>query len=383
MGAAVTEGEGMWIIQGIGRQAGGDRNTPLVIDVGNSGTTLYLGLAAAASLGRPVVFTGDAQIRQRPVTALISAYEDLGAQCATDLPADMRDTLNLEPPLKEGSVPCIITGPLTGGHTSISCPTSQYLSSLLLAAPLAQGPCTIDVPLLYEQPYAELTVGWLREQEISFTRDGYRRFHIPGGQQYKPYDKEIPGDYSSASFFFCAAAVTGSTLTVTSLSCEDPQGDRQILACLQSMGCEVTWRDSRSVTVTGPPKGMLQAGAFNLNAMPDTLPVLSVTACFARGTTRLFEVPQARIKETDRIAVMCSELRKLGAIVEELEDGLVIEGTGELSGGSACGHGDHRVIMALAVAALGSRHGVTIDDTCAAEITFPGFFTILEQIRTN
>jgi len=381
-GAEVTSREGEILIRGIGGMRKEPDEKPVRIDVGNSGTTLYLGIGLAAFLGKPAVFTGDGQIRKRPLGELASSLRDLGADCRLPAPKELRDALKTGEPMGDNAPPCYISGPLTGGRTAISCPTSQYLSSLLLCCPLSEDTSIIEVPLLYEQPYVELTLEWLKEQGISFRQQGYSLFSIPGKQKYRPFDKAIAGDYSSASFFFCAAAVTGSTLTVQGIHRYDPQGDREILHCLEKMGCSVSWNHDTEVTVTGPPKGGLKCADLDLNHIPDTLPVLAVTACFASGTSSLYNVPQARIKETDRIEVMRKELTKLGCSVEEVEDGLVITGS-RVAGGSVEGHKDHRVIMALAVAALAAEEAVTIDDVTAVEITFPDFFSLLEAVSKN
>lgn len=159
----------------------------------------------------------------------------------------------------------------------------------------------------------------------------------------------------------------------------DTQGDKDILSCLEQLGCTVTWED-QSVTVKGPEAGLSGDVAFDLNPIPDTLPVLAAVSCFAKGTVRLENVPQARIKETDRIAVMHQELSSLGADIEELPDGLIVHGQGRLSGGTVSGHGDHRVIMAMSIAALASDAAITIEGTDAVDITCPEFFSLLESI---
>lgn len=174
--------------------------------------------------------------------------------------------------------------------------------------------------------------------------------------------------------------MAGGCVTISGLDPDDSQGDKEILPILESMGCSITWVDSTSVRVCGPGKGKLQSGVFDLNAMPDALPVLAVTACYAQGKTMLINVPQARIKETDRIASMRKNLVALGATIEEEEDALIIYGNGGLAGGSCEGFGDHRIIMAMAIASLGSTHPVTIDSIDAVAVTFPTFFTLLNQI---
>ncbi len=394
-----------------------------VIDVGNSGTTLYLALGTAALSEGWTVFTGDEQIRRRSAANLLQALGDLGAEAFSTR--------------GNGCAPLCIRGPLTGGHTSISCPTSQYLSSLLLAAPLGQGRSEIELPLLHEKPYAEMTLSWLEFQGIRYEREGWDRFSIPGGQAYRAFSRPIPADFSSATFWAVAAAITGCALTLAGLDPADPQGDKAVFDILTAMGCEVrhhaggTDRETRTgadaasadsgtgpeqgITISGPPAvhagdvasagagshagspgkhaghpgmraGHLRAGRFDLNAIPDALPGLTVAACFADGPVELANVPQARIKETDRISVMRTELRKLGAEIEELEDGLRIHPRRSttapaLTGARVDGHADHRVVMALAVAGLGAAGETVITGAEAAGGTYPTFFETLAAIR--
>jgi len=360
-GAEIGEGDGLLTVKGVGGRL---RTLKEPIDVGNSGTTLYLA-AGIAALGRGMVtFTGDEQIRSRPFGPLLSSLADLGAE-----------TRSIE---GNGRAPATIRGPLTGGRTSIECTTSQYLSSLLLAAPLATGPSEIEVPLLNERPYAEMTLKWLDEQGIRHENEDFRRFRIDGGQHYRPFDRQIPGDFSSATFFLCAAALTASTLTLEGLDMSDSQGDKEVVHILERMGCRVHYEASE-LTITGPAR--LRGCEIDLNATPDALPALAVTACFAEGTTRLVNVPQAREKETDRIAVMHEELEKMGAAVTELPDGLIIEGS-PLRGAEVNGHGDHRVVMSLAIAGLGAEGTTAVETAEAATVTFPGFFGLLDSVRT-
>ena len=337
------------------------------IDVGNSGTSLYLLAGMAALADFPVSFTGDEQICRRSAAPLLDALQELGVEVES---------------ASEGCAPFTIRGPLQGGATSIECPTSQYLSSLLLAAPLSSGHTDIEVPLLYERPYIDMTLDWLDAQSISYSRTDYRKFSIPGGQHYRTFDRRIPGDFSSASFFMVAAAITGSRIELHGLDMTDTQGDKEVVSVLEKMGCKMEQVDSGLAIegAGGAPARDLQGGRFDLNNIPDALPALAVAACFSNAVVELRNVPQARQKETDRIAVMKQELSKLGANIEELEDGLIIHGTGTLQGGEVAGHGDHRVIMALAVAGLAAEGPISIDDAAAAAVTFPDFFKNLEEI---
>lgn len=362
LGADITERGSLIEVKGTGGIIPPLNGKVRAIDVANSGTTLYLAAGVAALSSGEVLFTGDEQIQRRPIEPLLQALRDLGAKA--------------ESVKGNGCAPVKIQGPLKGGSTSIECPTSQYLSSLLIAAPLAQGVTEINVPLLHEKPYAEMTLHWLKSQGIKLEREELRKFRIPGGQAYTAFEGSVPADFSSATFFFCLAAVTGGTLTLTGLDFSDPQGDKEVVSMLERMGCVVETSGS-GVTITG---GSLRGAELDLNSTPDALPALAVTACFAEGKTRLYNVPQARLKETDRIAVMAAELKKMGAKIEEFPDGLEIVGS-PLKGCLVEGHADHRVVMALAVGAFGASGNTTITTAESAGVTFPGFFDLLEQCR--
>jgi 3-phosphoshikimate 1-carboxyvinyltransferase len=219
-----------------------------------------------------------------------------------------------------------------------------------------------------------MTLRWLGDQGIRLERQGLRHFVIPSGQRYRAFEKAVPGDFSSATFFFCAAAVSGGPVTLRGLDMGDAQGDKAVISILKSMGCAVKTAGT-SITLTG---ASLKGRDIDMNAIPDAVPALAATACFAGGKTRLLNVPQARLKETDRIAVMAGELSKMGACIRELPDGLEIGGGGGLRGCRVDGHADHRVVMALAIAALGASGATEIEGAEAAAVTFPRFFDLLE-----
>lgn len=335
----------------------------LSIDAGNSGTTEYLSLPMLSSLGIQVNINGDEMLRKRPLKPLLDALESLGAETEST----------------EGFPPASIRGPLDGGECTIECKTSQYLSGLLLGAPLAIGDSHIKCSVLFEKPYVKMTLKWLEDQGIKYRiSDDLEEVWVKGGQSYKPLDTYIEGDFSSASFFFVAAAIHGTEVTVEGLDKNSTQGDKEILNILEKMGCSIKW-NGMAVTVKGPEK--LKGGVFDLNAIPDTLPALSVAAAFAEGDTILGNVEQARIKETDRIKVMRENLNELGVEAEERRDALIIHGNGSVKGGKAKGYGDHRVIMALAILGTRTEEETEIDDVSAASVTFPTFFDLLEKLE--
>ena len=246
---------------------------------------------------------------------------------------------------------------------------------MLINCPLAVGASEIVVPLLNEKPYVEMTLEWLARQNTVLVNDNFGRLRIPGGQQYQAFSRDIPADFSSATFFLVAAAITGGDVTLNGLDMTDSQGDKAVVAMLQAMGAKIEIA-ADSIRVRG---GDLQGCELDLNATPDALPALAVAGCFVRGETRLVNVAQARIKETDRIAVMCTELAALGAAIEELPDGLIIKESA-LRGGTVVSHDDHRVVMALAVAGLRAAGPVTINGADALHITFPNFAELLQAL---
>lgn len=333
-----------------------------VIDVGNSGTTLYIAMGTAALVDGYTVFTGDHQIRRRPTQALLDAINLLGAYGISTR--------------GNGMPPLVVQGPMHGGHTFVDgSKTSQYVTSLLINCPLAETDTEIIVSNACEKPYIEMTLRWLDEQGIRYEREGCEKFLVRGGQAYRPFEKSIPGDFSSATFFLCAAAITGSELTLLGLDMNDTQGDKAVVDMLAEMGAEVE-QLPRGIRVKG---GQLRGGCeFDLSNTPDALPAMAVTACFADGVTRLVNVAQARLKETDRIKVMAEELSKMGGKVRELPDGLEITGS-PLHGAQVCGHDDHRVVMALAVAGLACEGTTQIDTAEAVSITFPSFADLMRS----
>jgi len=357
MGAQITQNHD-WTVRGV---CGAPSVPDDVLDTGNSGTTLYLTMGTAALIDGYSVFTGDEQIRNRPAGPLLDALRGLGAEAFSTRRND-------RPPL-------IIRGPMKGGSIELDgSKTSQYLSALLLNCPLGRGRSEIRVTNPCELPFIEMTLRWLDEQRITYERDGFEWFGIPGGQDYHPFDKQMPGDFSSAAFFLCAAAITGSELTLLGLDMNDTQGDKAIVHMLSEMGAKVEILPD-GIRIAG---GKLIGGEFDLSGTPDALPALAATACFAEDETRLVNVAQARLKETDRIRVMRQELSKMGAQIEELPDGLVIHGS-EMHGAQVRGHGDHRVVMALAMAGL-ACDGITEVDTAEAVcITFPNFVELMQS----
>ncbi len=364
LGARIdTADSKLWKVTGTGGEI---TAPPESIDVGNSGTTLRIamGSAALAGKGQTTTFTGDEQIQTRPVGPLMDALGDLGAKCAS-----LRNN---------GRAPVEVTGRLTGGKTTIACHTSQYLSSLLLCTPLAAGDSEINVTLLNEPGYVQMTLDWLDKQQIEYENQQFCKFKIKGNQSYKAFDDCIPADFSSATFFLCAAALVADEVTLLGLDFSDSQPDKAVVDYLKAMGADISIGPT-SVTIKA---ATLKGTEIDMNKTPDALPAMAVTAAFAEGATRLVNVSQARSKETDRIKCMAEELKKMGVDVEELPDGLIIRHS-RPKPAKLNGRSDHRTVMALSLAGLSLDGQCTIDTAEAMSVTFPDYVKLMKSIGAN
>ena len=358
-----TSNPTLWKVAGIGGKIAAPAEP---VDVGNSGTTLNIamGSASLAASGQTITLTGDEQTCSRPVDPLLNSLCDLGAK-----------SVSIK---NNGKAPVEITGRLTGGKTFIACSTSQYLSSLLLCAPLAAKDTEINVTLLNEPGYVRMTLDWLDKQGIRYENDQMRRFKVFGGQGYKKFLSVIPADFSSATFFLCAAAILADEVTLLGLDFLDSQPDKAVVDYLKAMGADIEVGPD-SITVRA---SSLKGVEIDMNKTPDALPAMAVTAAFAEGTTRLVNVPQARQKETDRIKCMADELKKMAVKVEELPDGLVIHHS-KPKAANVHGHGDHRIVMAMSLAGMAVDGQCEIDTAEAMSVTFPNFVELMRSIGAN
>lgn len=357
---AVIEEKGCWVVKGFNGRPG----TPAKdVDLANSGISTNFLAGVAAHAKGPTVITGGDSLRSRPFAPICRGITDLGGKAE---PADGAG----RPPLK-------ISGFLRGGCAEIDGLSSQPVSSLLVSCAVAARDSEINVVDPHETPYVEMTLRWMESLGLRCRASGdFARFSVSGGQSPKPFDRRIPGDWSSAAFPLCAAAVTpGSEVLVEGLDMDDSQGDREILGVLKRMGADIRVLKRGILVRHGPLSGI----EVDLNCMPDALPALAVAGCFAEGETRLVNVPQARIKETDRIAAMGAGLRKMGAGIEERPDGLVVRKS-SLKGAEVRGCNDHRTIMALAVAGLNATGVTRISTAEGVKKTYPSFVDSMRGI---
>ncbi|MBP5182384.1 MAG: 3-phosphoshikimate 1-carboxyvinyltransferase [Lentisphaeria bacterium] len=356
LGAWIKRGDdSIWRIAG----TGGNLLEPArgVIYMGNSGTGLNFFTALSALASFKVVLDGDDSLRSRKEKPLIDALSAMGA--ATTLS-------------ESGCCPLSVQGPVHGGNVTVDGISSQFVSALLLLAPLLEEDTFLTVTDGHELPYVAMTLSWLEKQKIDFKASSdLAQFHIRGGQKYSAFTATIPTDFSTAAFPLLAAAVTGSEVAVPSLDFNDRQGDKAVFALFEKMGVKLSSKNGLTV-IKGPRS--LKAIKADLNATPDALPALAVAASFANGTSEFTNVAQARMKETDRIRCMAEELSKLGISCEELPDGLIVHGGTPKASQDLSSRKDHRIAMALACGGLAMEGECVITDAESASVTYPDFF---------
>ena len=336
-----------------------------VLDLKNSGTTLRI-LTSVASLAEGyTVLTGDKSLRTRPMQDLIDALIPLGVSALS--------TRN------NGKPPIIIKGGFKGGKTDINGNvSSQYISSILMAAPYAENCVDLNVKGDFiSKPYVDMTLDLMEKFRVHVDYDRTENsFHIDP-QIYRSKDYTVEGDYSSASYLIAAAASLDSNLTIKNLANDSKQGDKLILDIVKDMGCEVKVKNNE-VKIVG--HGSLNGIEVNLKNAPDLLPTVAALGAMADGTTKIVGVEHARYKETDRIHTCAIELSKLGVSLKEEKDGLIINGG--VHGGVVKSHMDHRLAMAFYIIGLKAGN-IKIEDASVYNVSFPDFPNIMKKLTTG
>jgi len=363
LGAEIVQEGDVWRVKGTG---GNIRPSKHTIDARNSGTTIRMMSAIAALSEKSIRLTGDESILKRPMGPLVAALEELGARARCEGP--------------DGRPPVVVGGGLVGGDVEITGGiSSQFISALLLAAPYAKEDVRITITEeLRSKPYVEITLELLDAAGVKIRRDReLMEFNIQGGQTFRPIDLTIPGDFSSAAFVLGGAALTGSTVRVNNLNIKSAQGDKRILDLLEEFGAEVKVQ-GKVVEVSGV--GELSGLEADCGDNPDLVPVLAVLGSVADGRTRLLNIPHLRFKETDRLRALSTELRKLGAEIEEGPDELKIDGVEKLKGARLSSYGDHRMAMAFAVAGLVARGETYVDGAENIPVSYPSFVKDMREL---
>jgi 3-phosphoshikimate 1-carboxyvinyltransferase len=333
--------------------------------VANSGTTMRF-LPALVSLGAGRYrLDGVARMRERPLGDLLAALGQLGVQARSER--------------GDGCPPVVVeTNGLQGGHVRIKGDvSSQFLSGLLMAAPLAQGDVRVEVQgRLVSAPYVKMTLQLMRHFGAPVEYDNAMTcFDVPHRPWYDSRTLNVEPDASAAGYFFAAAAISGGTVLVAGLDNNSLQGDIAFLEVLEQMGCGV----EHGASAVGVRGGRLRGVDVDMNAVSDTVMTLAAVACFAEGPTTIRNVAHVRHKETDRLAALAAELRRVGAAVEEFEDGLTVI-PGPLHGAEIETYNDHRMAMSMALVGLKVPGIVIKHPDCVAK-TYPRFFEDLEKLR--
>ncbi|MBY6185559.1 3-phosphoshikimate 1-carboxyvinyltransferase [Marinobacter hydrocarbonoclasticus] len=337
----------------------------LELFLGNAGTAMRPLCAALVVGSGEYVLTGEPRMKERPIGHLVDALRPLGA-----------DVEYLEetgfPPLK------IKAGQLQGGRVSIDGSiSSQFLTALLMAAPLANDELIIDVQGdLVSKPYIDITLALMARFGVDVENREYQQFVVTAGQRYvSPGRFLVEGDASSASYFLAAAAIGGGPITVHGVGRQSLQGDKHFADALEAMGAIIEWQDE-SITAR---RGELNGIDMDMNHIPDAAMTIATTALFAHGPTTIRNVYNWRVKETDRLAAMATELKKVGAVVEEGHDFLRVEPVENLQHAAIDTYNDHRIAMCFSLLAVGGVP-VTINDPGCTAKTFPDYFERLNAL---
>ena len=337
-----------------------------VVNVENSGTTLRF-MTSILSLAKEgySVLTGDSSIRRRPMQPLLDALGGLGVQAWSAL--------------NNGRAPVIVKGGgMEGGETEIRGDvSSQFVSSLLISSPMAEKSTTITVADAVSRPYLEATLAAMENFGVKVRREAFSEFEVAPAS-YRPTKFAVPADFSSASFIMAAVTVTGGDVKLENIKQGYPQGDSAIMEILRVMGAKVdTNDDSVMVRADG---GRLKGGRFDLRDTPDLLPVVSALALRCDSPVEIVGTAHARFKETDRIAMVVKEFKKLGVEVEERADGLLIAPAPKLRSAPLDAHDDHRMFMTLSIASLLLPEGAPILGAESLDVSYPSFLEDLERL---
>lgn len=343
-------------VEGIGQPLETSKSISLFL--GNAGTAMRPLLSALSLRHNNVILNGDNRMHERPIKHLVNALKQGGA-C-------------IEYKKNIGYPPVYVKGGFIGGLITLNGSiSSQFLTSLLMIAPLALKDSTISITEgLVSQPYIDITLNLIKNFGINIKHDNYKIFYIKGQQQYKtPGNYIIEGDASSASYFLAAAAIKGGSVKVTGVGKKSIQGDIQFANVLEKMGANIFWGDN-FITCT---RNKLNGINLDMNHIPDTAMTIAIVALFSEGTTIIRNIYNWRVKETDRLAAMTIELRKIGAIVEEGKDYLSITPPIAFKYSNVKTYDDHRMAMCFSLICLSGTSVNILNPDCTAK-TFPSYF---------
>jgi 3-phosphoshikimate 1-carboxyvinyltransferase len=332
------------------------------INAENSGTTIRIASGIASLFSNQTTLTGDSSLQTRPMQPLLDALESIGAKCSST----------------DGKPPIQITGKILGGDVTIPGSfSSQFVSALLISAPLTERGVNLAIEgNLVSKPYLDATLATMRKFGVSVqTLIPYKRYNIPP-QIYKPATFTVPIDFSSLALLLAAATLCGEKFEIQGNIGNLPQGDEVFIDILEQLGIKVMIQDNK-ITIESPEK--LAGGRFDLSNSPDLLPPLAILSLKSSEPIEIVNVKHARLKETDRIAIVARELQKMGIDIEEKEDGLVLSASDKLTGASLNSENDHRLFMAFCIAGM-YVGDCTVSDPESVAVSYPKFIEEMQSI---
>jgi len=336
-----------------------------MINAENSGTTIRIAIAIAALSGGNTILTGDESLRKRPMQPILDSLETMGVKTESN----------------DGKPPIHINGKIEGNNISIKGDiSSQFISALMIIAPRLPDGLTIEIEgELVSKPYVDLTIAIMKKFGVQVkTEEKYKKYQI-SHQIYKPTTFSIPSDFSNLALLLAANVLLGDGLTIEINLGDMPQGDEAIVDILERLGVNV--RLEEDIITTESPI-LLKGGKFDLSDTPDLLPAIAILALKSEKPIELFNVKHARYKETDRIAIMSRELKKIGLDVEEKEDGMIIKKTEGIHSAELNSENDHRLFMAFSIAGM-FIGDCTVSDPEAVEVSYPQFISDMKNVGAN
>ncbi len=335
------------------------------IDAENSGTTIRIASGIASLFSEETTLTGDTSLQKRPMQPLLDALESIGANCSST----------------EGKPPIKIKGKIKGGDVTIPGNfSSQFISALLISAPLTEKGMNLVIEgNLVSKPYLDATISTMRHFGVTVqTLIPYKRYNI-APQIYKSSKFIVPIDFSSLALLLSAAVLCGENFVIQGSIGNLPQGDEVFIDILEQVGVKVTIEEDK-ISIQSPEK--LNGGRFDLSNSPDLLPPLAILALKASSPIEIVNVKHARLKETDRIAIIAREIIKLGVNVEEREDGLILNPSNNLKGGYLNSENDHRLFMAFCIAGMYVGN-CTVTDPESVKVSYPNFIEEMNKIGSE
>ncbi len=334
------------------------------IDASNSGTTIRISTAIASLTDKKITLTGDSSLQKRPMQPLLDALTQLGVKCTST----------------DGKPPVTVEGRSNGGKTHISGSiSSQFISALVISGPKMKNGITLEIDGdLVSKPYLDSTIATMKK--FGVTVDAmipYKKYNITN-QKYKPSDFVVPSDFSSMALLLSAAVLLGKDMSIDASLGDLPQGDREILAYLERLGVKINLGEK--ITLVSPK--LLNGGRFDLSNNPDLLPPMAILALKTSKPIEIYNVKHARFKETDRIAILAKELAKIGIVITEKEDGLILDAPKALKGAELESSDDHRLFMAFTIAGMFVGN-CTVTDPDSVDVSYPTFVEDMRKIGAN